>query len=72
MKKLGDSVTSYMIGVLFSLVPDQRSSEIEKAHRSSRANWKGKRKSLNRTLGDKEDDMTVQTRSLCQIDSEDC
>ena len=72
MKKLGDSVTSYMIGVLFSLVPDQRSSEIEKAHRSSRASWKGKRRSLNRTLGDKEDDMTVQTRSLCQIDSEDC
>ena len=36
MKKLGNSMASYMIGVLFSLVPDQRSSEIEKAHRWSR------------------------------------
>ena len=36
MKKLGNSMASYMIGVLFSLVPDQRSSEIEKAHCWSR------------------------------------
>lgn len=36
MKKLGNSMASYMIGVLFSLVPDQRSSKIEKAHCWSR------------------------------------
>ena len=74
MKKLGDSMTSYMVGVLFSLVPDQRSSEIEKAHRWSRAKLgvsfsagMVKAGSSVRSLGDKEADLTVENASLCQI-----